>query len=85
MVKPTDLANLFWASALESEDLKQVVLKLDYSAQRLIYLRFWECMTIEEISKEVRMTWDETDKAIDRALLDLRKNLLRENTRDGAA
>ena len=40
-------------------------------SQVLIY-RFWENQTIEEISDQIEMTWDETDYLITEALEKLR-------------
>jgi len=80
---------VLWTSALESKELKRALSNLPPKTQRLIYLRFWENMTIEEIAIEMRLTWDEADRAITVALANLRESMLgaksKNTSADGAA
>lgn len=71
-----DLAALLWSNTVESKDLQKALLNLSLPSQRMLFLRFWESMTIEEIADEMRMTWDAADLAINNALAALRKNML---------
>jgi len=71
-----DLAALLWSNAVESKSLQKALLELSLVEQRMLFLRFWEPMTIEEIAKEMRMTWGEVDKGIDAALAALRERLI---------
>lgn len=80
-----ELAELLWSNAVESKDLQKALLSLSLPAQRMIYLRFWERMTIEEISTELQMTWDTADKAIDAAILALRKGMLNPKSKNQSA
>gem|GEM_PF-5968216 len=70
------ISEALWTSALKSEGLKQALSGLPQKTQRLIYLRFWESMTIEEIADEMRVTWDEADHALTEALTNLRESML---------
>lgn len=83
------LAAKLWANTVESKELQKALLRLSLPCQRMLFFRFWEFMTIEEISKEMQMSWDEVDHRIDAALLSLRKSLLRrkpqKHFRNGAA
>lgn len=55
------------------ETLYKMLPALSPKARIAIYLRFWECMTIQEISKRVGLSWDCTDKLIEKSLLQLRQ------------
>ena len=45
--------------------------------QRLIiYFRFWNEMTILEISKMLHLSWEQTDAALNLALKQMKKHLL---------
>ena len=50
---------------------------LAYLERQVIIYRFWENMTIEEISQVLGMKWSEIDMAINRALENLRRYCLR--------
>ncbi|OFZ37677.1 MAG: hypothetical protein A2504_07515 [Bdellovibrionales bacterium RIFOXYD12_FULL_39_22] len=44
--------------------------------QRALHLRFWEAMTITEIARALRISWDEADQMIEVAQKKLRHLLL---------
>ncbi len=48
---------------------------LSRDQRRIIYLRFWESCTIEEISEEMKLSWDEVDQIIESTLIQLRNQL----------
>ena len=50
---------------------------LSRDQRKIIYLRFWESCTIEEISKVVRLSWDEVDEIIESTLDQLKTQLLK--------
>ena len=55
---------------------------LDYLSpkQRLVvYLRFWDNMTIQEIAKYIGHSWEATDKMIDFAINHLRLRIIQLN------
>lgn len=81
----TGITEVLWTSALESKELKKALSTLSQKVQRLIYLRFWEAMTIEEIANEMRMTWDEADQAITAALANLRESMLGKKSKNTSA
>jgi DNA-directed RNA polymerase specialized sigma24 family protein len=64
-----------WESLDSQTPLFSALTKLSPQGQRAINLRFWENYTIEEISETLRMTWDQTDKLIEKSLLELRERL----------
>lgn len=69
------LTDLFWTSAVNSPALQKSLSSLSLDAQRALYLRFWESMTIEEIARDMRKTWDETDFMIRESLKALKESL----------
>lgn len=56
-------------------NLHQLLWELNPKQRRVIQLRFWENYTIAEIARELRTSWDETDKLIERILWELRSKL----------
>ncbi len=48
---------------------------LSRDQRRIIYLRFWESCTIEKISEEMKLSWDEVDQIIESTLIQLRNQL----------
>lgn len=67
-----------WNALVEAHEVREALLKLDLRSQRAIYMRFWNLETIEDISKELGMTWDGADRCINQALESLRKFLPQE-------
>jgi DNA-directed RNA polymerase specialized sigma24 family protein len=61
------------------ERLYQCTPKLKDIELVAIYCRYWENMTIEEISKVIQLSWDSTDALIEGALLQLRTHMAQEN------
>lgn len=52
--------------------LRNSLAQLSKTERKVIYLRFWENMTIQEIAKMHRMSWERVDNLIDETLLKLR-------------
>lgn len=64
-----------WENLDIGSSLLQALSELPPRGQRAINLRFWENYTIEEISSELRISWDEADQLIERSLKNLRERL----------
>lgn len=60
----------------DMETLHCLLPNLDDDSLLAVYLRFWECMTIQEISKVIGRTWDETDHLIENSIRNLRDGFL---------
>jgi DNA-directed RNA polymerase specialized sigma24 family protein len=86
-VENTDYGPSPWAALVANSELREALMKLDEQTQRVIYLRYWEMHTIEEIACELRMKWDTADKIISSSLLTMRECLKasRKNKADDAA
>jgi DNA-directed RNA polymerase specialized sigma24 family protein len=54
--------------------------ELDDDSLLAVYMRFWERMTIQEISKVLGRTWDETDHLIERSMQNLRDGFVAHGT-----
>jgi len=65
-----------WSSLDVGSSLLQALTELSPQGQRAINLRFWENYTIEEISEDLRMSWDDADELIEQCLKQLRARLL---------
>ncbi len=65
-----------WSSLDVGSSLLQALTELSPQGQRAINLRFWENYTIEEISEDLRMSWDDADELIEQSLKQLRMRLL---------
>lgn len=77
MTPSLGLVHFQWASLDVDSSLLQALTELSPQGQRAINLRFWENYTIEEISEELRMSWDEADELIEQSLKQLRSRLLK--------
>lgn len=62
-------------SADNIEKLKVLLPKLPRKARIAIQLRFWENMTIEEISNFLRLSWDQADQLIENSIKALREKM----------
>lgn len=71
-----ELVHSQWESLDVGSSLLQALTELSPQGQRAINLRFWENYTIEEISDDLHMTWDDADKLIEQSLKQLRARLL---------
>lgn len=71
------LVHFQWSSLELGSSLLVALTELSPQGQRAINLRFWENYTIEEISDDLRMTWDEADELIEQSLKQLRIRLLK--------
>ena len=69
------LINSQWASIEAGSTLLDALSILPPQAQRAIYLRFWENYTIEEISKHMRISWDQANRLIETSLRQLKSYL----------
>lgn len=64
----------------ENFDLLQEALSFLSPKQRLlVYLRFWDNMTIQEIARYVGQSWSSTDATIDSAVNHLRLRIIELN------
>lgn len=75
MKASSELVDSLWESLEPGSALLQALQGLSPQSQRAIYLRFWENSTIEEISDELRLTWDEADFLIEESIFNLREHL----------
>ena len=63
------------ASASRDEKLamlREVLPILDSRSRLALHYRFWESMTIEEISKRLCLSWDEANRLIEESIAHLR-------------
>ncbi|MBY0314556.1 MAG: hypothetical protein K2Q26_03490 [Bdellovibrionales bacterium] len=63
----------------ESKDIRllhELMPNLSDEKVLAVYFRFWERLLIDEIAKILGLTWDEADKLIDSAILELREGFL---------
>ena len=58
------------------EKLREAMCYLSHKQRSVIYMRFWDNMTINEISRHVGLSWKSTDQLIDSAVNHLRVRLL---------
>lgn len=58
------------------EKLKEAMFYLSHKQRIVLYMRFWDNMTINEISRHIGMSWKSTDTFIDSAINHLRIRLL---------
>lgn len=66
-------------TVLSDENFELLDEALDFLSpkQRLIvHLRFWDCMTIQEISRYIGQSWDSTDAMLDLAINHLRLRII---------
>ena len=55
--------------------LKDLLPQLGEKEMMALHLRFWECMTIQQIASYMHMTWESTDKLIESTLGKLRAKI----------
>jgi DNA-directed RNA polymerase specialized sigma24 family protein len=60
--------------------LRALLPELDDDGLLAVHMRFWECLTIQEIAKILGRTWDDTDKLIERSIQNLREGFLTQDT-----
>ena len=63
---------------IEDERVREAVETLPLINQQMIFMRFWNCLTIDEIAKRKKVTWAEADRLIDESMLKLKRLLLRD-------
>lgn len=64
------------ATRITHKRLRAEIRKLDEYEQIALHLRMWENLLIYDIAAILNLSWDETDKLIENALVQLRRNLL---------
>jgi DNA-directed RNA polymerase specialized sigma24 family protein len=62
------------------ETLHALLPELNDDGLLAVYMRFWECMTIQEIAKILGRTWDETDQLIECSIRNLRAGFVTRDT-----
>ena len=62
--------------AKDIKTLHALLPELDDDGLLAVYMRFWECMTIQEISKILGRTWDDTVRLIERSIRNLRDGFI---------
>ena len=55
--------------------VREAIDKLPFKNQEVIYWRYWDVLTIEEISTKLGMNWDKTDRIINKSLKMLKEVL----------
>ena len=65
-----------WSSLGARSLLLQALSELSPEAQRALFLRFWENCLIEEISEDLKITWDAADRLIETSLKQLKMRLV---------
>lgn len=60
---------------ISKHELHKAVASLEDHKTEAIILRYWSNMTIEEISKIMRISWAQANQLIEAALLELKKIL----------
>ena len=70
--KPNEIPKRSANQMRDIETLRGLLPKLDDDSILAVYFRFWECMTIQEISKVLGKTWDETDHLIEQSIQTMR-------------
>ena len=63
--------------------VRRAVSKLSPIHQRIIFLRFWENYSIEDIAKEMRIEWNEAYRSLEDAIDLLRSIFLSEQEERG--
>lgn len=58
------------------EKLKEAMSYLSSKQKLVLHLRFWDNMTINEISRQIGLSWKSTDQVIDSAINHLRIRIL---------
>jgi DNA-directed RNA polymerase specialized sigma24 family protein len=59
-------------SANKYKELYTAISKLSVIQTRVIQMRFWEQLTIDQIASVIGLTWDEADELINLTLKELR-------------
>lgn len=71
-----ELIHSQWSSLGARSLVLQALSELSPEAQRALYLRFWENYLIEEISDDLKITWDAADRLIEMSLKQLKMRLI---------
>lgn len=63
----------------ENKELVRIAVKsMEGKMKTALILRFWESLTIEEIAKELRISWIEADQLIEKGIEEIRNNFFKE-------
>lgn len=68
--KPTNV------TAENFELLKEALKQLDAKQRAVVRMRFWDCLSIQEISSRIGMSWESTDELIDSTVNHLRFRII---------
>lgn len=60
--------------------IREALRELPIIEWHIIYLRFWENYSIQEIAESLEMRWEEVNQTIDKLLIDLKAHCLNEPT-----
>ena len=63
-------------SRIGDRRVREAIQKLSHKNQEVIFMRFWDLLTIEVIAQKMRLTWADTDRLIDCSLNLLKRVLL---------
>ena len=63
---------------IDDRRVRMAINRLPYKNQEVIYMRFWDLLTIEEIAQSMRISWINANRLIDTSLAMLKKLLLSE-------
>ena len=82
-----ELAKTFWKNSLKSKQLQNALEALNFDAQKALYLRFWESMSIDEIARELKIEWKDADLLLTNSIKILRSHMkdTKATSHDGAA
>ena len=64
------------APGIESHKIRMAIEKLPHKNQEVIFMRFWDLLTIEEMAQKLKLTWAQAHQLIERSMEMLKKNLL---------
>ena len=61
---------------IESHKIRMAIEKLPHKNQEVIFMRFWDLLTIEEMAQKLELTWAQAHQIIERSMKMLKKILL---------
>ena len=66
-------------SSIDQHLLRKGVLTLPFHEQQILIYRFWENLSIEEISRFLNLSWGEVDRSLEKSFRFLREFCLKQN------
>ena len=79
MTNKTSFLKNYKFSTHDQHLLRKAILELPFHEQQILICRFWENLTIEEISKFLNLSWDEVDKSLTRSFRFLREFCMKQS------